>query len=508
MAGLPFDGVASIAAWLVVAYVMLQAYACIALLPGRTHREARWALAALFGLNALVTVYALPATLDWGVQTVAWGRGDVVDDLTNGALVLSAELAAAAVLGRRRLWVAWPAALAVGLLPVALRLGGLPVTSTYTLVAYAYAAVRLGHAHLAARSPEGLAWTPWLLAAFTPRFVEFLGAYGIAYESLVRDWWPVAPLAFLALAAGVGLIALGALREQDAERRMLLGSALLAGAMLAVVRTVGAPTILLYGFSLAVLRPGLLLLGMSRTGLLGGFMPPGALLRAATLGLGAGATFAAAEATVAASVPAAPLTGRLMLAGAAAIASLPGWMLAANRLREAAGASAASPGAGDAGDPTPGLDPACRFGSADVERYRRLADCAGALTASQRATLAALTRGQRVLLALRGSSQGTLGRPEFSQAGLQFATHVPYRYLATVIKGLNAAAEPRKLIESSTGVRGVRHYWLTEHGRREADELAERLGLAGDAGNLVLGEAFFEPGSAATYRGGSAGAPA
>lgn len=503
MTALPSSLVAGLTAWLVVGYTMLQVYAALLLLRGGGHREARLSLAALFGLNALYTTTTLPQALGWSTAQPAWGL--FVDDTTNAALILTAELAAAAVLGRRPRW-----ALALllggfaGAMPMALRFAGTDGTAAFTLLTYGYASVRLAQAHREASEGLPSTWAMWLLAAFVPRFVEFFMAYA---ERIIRfapwatqdAWWPLTFAAMVALGAGVASTAISAVRR-GGEHQLLLGSALLAGVLLSGARYVPAPSILFYGFSLAVIRPALVLWGIARSGLLDASVQQAGLTRAGILALGAAGTFALADGALAGGLPGAvhPLA-RLLVPASAAVVSLPLWVRIADWTERGVPPPAPAPPAAAAPvqaspETFPGLDAACRFGPSHHQRYRDLARRASTLPPDRAHGLAALTRGQRVLLALRGSSAATLGRPEFSQAGLQFATHIPYRYLATVIKGLNAAAEPGRLVETSTGVRGIRHYWLTEQGRREANAMAWRLGLDG-AGeeDVPLGEAFFAP---------------
>lgn len=482
------DLVANPVAWMMVVYVVLQVYACIVLARGTGYRAARGALIGLFGLNAAYAagqVILLVPGHAW--PSLSWSG--FADDLTNGFLVASAELSAAALLRRRPVAAAWPVALVVSLGPLLLRLTGTPMPATFTLAAYAYAALRLAWAGLHVDGRPEAAWTAWLLAAFAPRFVEFAAP---SAWPLSDPWAPATEATLLLLGLGLlGCIA-ASLRAELAAHRIVVGVALAAGVLLSILRTASmtAPLVV-SNFTLDVLRPAFVLGGAAASGLLGARSSPESLSRTALLAVGTAATFEASLAAFSAA-GGVPLVAQLLLAAAIAVVSLVVWAPVSERVAAAVtqGVEGVTLGDGASNGPCPGLDPACKFGPDWVAEYGVLAARASRLPPAQRARVAALTRGHRVLLALRGSSLATLGQARYSQAGLQFATHIPYRYLATVIKGLNAAAEPAKLVETSTGRRGVRHYWLTQAGREEAERLATQLGP--ESGEWPLGERFYE----------------
>lgn len=434
----------------------------------------------------------------------------VLDLLTNGVLVVAAELAYAELMGRKP-WV--------GAIPIAgLAVAGANLwaamvgseTWAFLLLSYAYAAVRLAQSLRGTRGSAGSVGATWLAAAFLPRFLEFTQD-GVV--NAARTLTELAPLTWvfglaILLAALVACVELA--RGLPRPRNVVALLFLASGALLGATRLLmgGANDTVIVLFTLAVLRPVAVLAGVAEGGLfVRGYAWTTAARHLGLMALGV-TTFAVVLWALPALMPPRARVVDVLLAFAVTMIILPLWGLALERLLRARGAAPTAkvvePVEPAPAEPTlpPGLDPACRFSPEDIEAYHRSRAVLAEQPSERRRALASLTRRQRVLLALLQSSRNTLGDPRFSQTGLQWATHIPYRYLSTVIRDANAgSASPR--IVFSTGVRGQRYYWLSPHGTEEAVQLAGELGLAGIA-NLreLLGEAFHRPQSLAESSAG------
>lgn len=504
--------VASLAVWSLFLFGALQLYAALALLPGREHRAARGLLAALFAVNGAL------ALLDVAVRLGATPRlflYDALDDATNALLVLAAEACAIAVVGRapRRGWLAGVVCygFAVAAAPLALKVGGSSSPATFTLLAYAFAAARLVHAASVAQpGGPGTRWAPWLLLAFVPRALEFGVGYAYALEGSFA-WLNLLHLPVLALLAISGLATFAlAVRRPWGVAGAALFALLAAGVFWGWARLLRDASFSLVNepvvayFTLGGVRPVAVLGGIAAAGLLGATLQQATMLRHAVVVGGAAVAFAAATVAVPALLlaPASPLA--LLLAAALALVSVPLWAELAERTTVSMTVRGSrTPNAALQRDtvlaPTtdstplrPGLDPACRFNEGHLARYDEAARRVASMGESMRGRLASLTRSDRILLALNGSSPSTLGQWEYTQAGLQFATHVPYKHLASAVQGLNR--EGVRLVGTSTGVRGVRHYWLTPAGQLRAAEVAESVGFQDGEERAPLGEAFYRDG--------------
>lgn len=499
------SSVASLAVWSLLVFAAVQLYAAFALVRGQDRRLARGLLAALFATNGMLTAVALVFRLTGAEQPLL---ARIADDATNGLLVLAAEASALAILGKPSSLSRWAfagtAAAMVAVIPAATKVGAIEGPVVFTLAAYAYAATRLTHAWWRAPASSVHArWAGWLVLAFLPRAVEF----GVGYAYPITDAWSwLSPLqlgaAVLLMGLGVAAVAL-ALRRSDRLGPVLF-ALVASGFALGVARYPGlsvpslvAEPLVVY-FTLALVRPAAVLLGLQRDGLLGAAVDAQTMTRHVLLMAGVAGVFAVGMTLVPALVDARGAPFLLFVVAALALATSPLWLWLADRVaigtrsppaEPAAAPPAALPAPSDRA--RPGLDPACRFLPEHLAWYDDAARRAATLDEGTRARLASLTRPERVLLALRGTSAATRGRWEYTQAGLQLATHIPYRHLRAAVEALNDGGQGR-LVETTVGVRGIRHYHLTPAGNAASDRLANQTsGYGGPDARAVLGEAFY-----------------
>jgi hypothetical protein len=439
--------------WVLFGFAVLQGYAAFVLLFPRPGRD-RLVLSLLLGTNALLTAAFVASNLGF---PSAWALA--LEPLTIGLLALTGETAAATIAGRHLRWWAVGVSGALGL-GAAWAMAAGNSTSPLLLTAYGFMMIALAQGWASASEGQGR-WAVWLLIAFAPRAIEFMGAFPHVLQRPEDS--PALLGGLLFVAAGTLATVRVALRESS-----MLGKTLFlvvtAGALLALVRFSGAnsePFVVF--FSLGFLRPMGVIAGVAMGGLLGAFLAPGAFIRHATIMLGAAVVlFAAFSAIPALLSESAPLIV-LGLAAAVAVLSLPLWVFVAERFEPSGWATE--------GPPRPTLE---------------------AIPPDHRDALRSLTRNDRVLLALRGSSMSTLGSPLYSHAGLSEVTHIPGKHLAAIVRSVNERAGGQKMIASSVGTRSVRHYWLTPEGSRRAEELATRLQLGAIANSRgLLGERWY-----------------